>query len=105
MGVNLDLAGLRGLILQWEPSTAPRAPESVSVAFQNVSHEVQGCSMGDPVLSLRMSKMMQLYQFAFPQNKFRPEWKGSVSLMLLFTPGSHLSAGILGKRDHQFKEM
>lgn len=49
--------------------------------------------------------MMQLYQFASPWNKFRPEWEGSASLKLVFTPGSHLSAGILGKRDHQLKEM
>lgn len=45
--------------------------------------------MGDTVLPLRMSKMIQSYLFASPWNKFRPEWEGSASLKLVFTPGSH----------------
>lgn len=65
---------------------------------------VYGHSVGGTRLSLRMSKTMQFYQFGVLEDKFRWEWKGSASLKSVFTPGSHLAAGLLGKYDHPLKE-
>lgn len=109
--LSMKLAGLRGMILHWwaQQCSCSQGPwprcSSVSVALQTASPHGVRMLHGWYSFVWGWAKQCSLYQFGVLWDKFRQEWKGSASLKVVFTPGSHLAAGLLGKWDHQLKEM